>query len=106
MAAHDADEERPDVAELLPVDKFRTVLDLLPEDAIVTVSAEEEIAPSLNDHWEDVTTSFHDKDAHHLYLSPDELTNALDRKTRLKLSSISGDQPHEFRAQEIGRAHV
>jgi transcription-repair coupling factor (superfamily II helicase) len=99
MAAHDADEERPDVAELLPVDRFRSVLDLLPGDALVAIAAEEEIEPSINDHWEDVTTSFHDKDAHHLYLSPDELRSALDQKTRLKLSSISGDQAHQFRAQ-------
>src|SRR3712207_1172157 len=90
MAAHDADEERPDVAELLPVDKFRTVLELLPEQALVTIAAEEEIDPSLHDHWEDVTTTFHDKDAHHLYLSPEELRKQLDAKTRLKMSSISG----------------
>ena len=99
MAAHDSDEERPDVAELLPVDRFRTVLDLLPAAAIVAVAAEEEIEPSLRDHWEDVTTSFHDQDAHHLYVPPGDLRAALDSKTRLKLSAISGDQPHEFRAQ-------
>ncbi len=62
-------------------------------------SAEEEIAPSLADLWEDVTTSFHDRDAHHLYVEPDELQAELDSRTSLKLSSISGDQPHEFRAQ-------
>jgi transcription-repair coupling factor (superfamily II helicase) len=99
MAAHDAAEERPDVAELLPVDRFRTVLDLLPQQAIVAIAAEEEIEPSLRDHWEDVTTSFHDRDAHHLYVAPDDLRAALDRTTRLRLSSISGDQPHAFRAQ-------
>src|SRR5215212_2319689 len=99
MAAHDSAEERPDIADLLPVDRFRSVIDLLPEQTLITIAAEEEIEPSLKDHWEDVTTSFHDTDAHHLYLPPDELRAALDAKTRLKLSSISGDQPHEFRAQ-------
>src|SRR3954447_15576160 len=49
--------------------------------------------------WEDVTTSFRDTDAHHLYVAPDELTRQLDARTQLKLSSISGDQPHSFRAQ-------
>src|SRR3954466_11243197 len=99
IAAHDSDEDRPDIADLLPVDRFRTVLGLIPEQTLVAISAEEEIDPSIKDHWEDVTTSFHDQDAHHLYLSPEELRGELDARTRLVLSSISGDQPHEFRAQ-------
>ena len=65
IAAADAAsaDERPDVAELLPVDRFGEVLDLLPEDALVAIAAEEELAPTLRDHWEDVTTAFHDEDA-------------------------------------------
>jgi transcription-repair coupling factor (superfamily II helicase) len=93
------DEERPDVAELLPVDRFCTFLSLIPESALVAVAAEEELAPSLADLWQDVTTSFHDRDAHHLYVEPDELERELEARTELKLSSISGDQPHTFRAQ-------
>jgi transcription-repair coupling factor (superfamily II helicase) len=99
MAAQDADEERPDVADLLPVDRFRDVLSLLPDDALVAIAAEEELAPSLKDLWEDVVTSFRDQDAHHLYVAPEDLMAALDARTQLKLSSISGDQPHSFRAQ-------
>ena len=99
MAADSEEEDRPDVAELLPVDRFTEVLDLLPETAIVAVAAEEEIEPALRDLWEDVTTSFHDADAHHLYISPDRLTAALGARAALRLSSISGDQPHQFRAQ-------
>jgi transcription-repair coupling factor (superfamily II helicase) len=91
--------ERPDVAELLPVDRFGEVLDLLPEDSLVAIAAEEELAPALKDHWEDVTTSFHDQDAGHLYVSPDRLTETLDARASVRLSSISGDQPHQFRAQ-------
>jgi transcription-repair coupling factor (superfamily II helicase) len=91
--------ERPDVAELLPVDRFGELLDLLPEDALVAIAAEEEIAPALRDHWEDVTTSFHDRDAGHLYVEPDRLQAALDARAALRLSSMSGDQPHSFRAQ-------
>jgi transcription-repair coupling factor (superfamily II helicase) len=97
MAA--TEEERPDVAELLPVDRFCTFLSLIPEEALVAISAEEELAPSLKDLWQDVTTSFHDRDAHHLYVEPDELEAELEERTSLKLSAISGDQPHEFRAQ-------
>jgi transcription-repair coupling factor (superfamily II helicase) len=97
MAA--TDEERPDVAELLPVDRFCTFLSLIPPNALVAQSAEEELGPSLTDLWNDVTTSFHDRDAHHLYIQPEELQAELDARTEVKLSSISGDQPHEFRAQ-------
>ncbi len=102
-AAGDAG-ERPDVAELLPVDRFGEVLDLLPEDALVAIAAEEELAPSLRDHWEDVTTSFHDQDAGHLYVDPERLQDALDARAALRLSSISGDQPHSFRAQAADTA--
>ncbi|HWH44981.1 MAG TPA: transcription-repair coupling factor [Thermoleophilaceae bacterium] len=93
------EEERPDVAELLPVDRFTDILSLLPEDTVVAVAAEEELVPSLADLWQDVTTSFHDADAHHLYLAPDDLRGVLEARARLWLSTLSGDQPHQFRAQ-------
>ena len=66
----DAD-ERPDIAELLPVDRFHALLDLAPADAAVLIAAEEDIAPALADHWQDVCAAFHDEDAHHLYVAPD-----------------------------------
>ncbi|HEX8121932.1 MAG TPA: transcription-repair coupling factor [Solirubrobacteraceae bacterium] len=99
IAAHEDPDQRPDIAELLPVDRFRELLSLLPDGALVAVAAEEEVEPSLADLWQDVSTSFHDADAHHLYVPPDEVRAALDRLAALKLSSISGDQPHQFRAQ-------
>ncbi|HEV2075239.1 MAG TPA: transcription-repair coupling factor, partial [Thermoleophilaceae bacterium] len=99
IAALEDEAERPDIAELLPVERFRELLDLLPGDALVAVAAEEELAPQVADHWHDVTTSFHDSEAHHLYVPPDELLAGLDARARLRLSSISGDQPHAFRAQ-------
>ena len=99
IAAETEESERPDVAEVLPVDRFCELLDLVPDDALVAIAAEEELAPALRDYWEDVTTSFHDDDAHHLYVQPEDLDASLDRRARLRLSSISQDQPHEFRAQ-------
>ena len=99
IAALEDESERPDVAELLPVDRFRELLSLLPADALVAVAAEEEVEQQIADHWSDVTASFHDAAAHHLYVSPDDLRAALDRRACLRLSSISGDQPHAFRAQ-------
>ena len=74
IAATETEEaERPDIAEILPVDRFCSLLSLVPERALVAVAAEEELAPSLADYWQEVTTSFHDADAHHLYVSPEEL---------------------------------
>ncbi len=97
-AISDAD-ERPDVAELLPVDRFHALLDIAPADAAVIIAAEEEIAPALADHWQDVCAAFHDADAHHLYIAPDAIQAALDERVQIRLSAISGDQPFEFRAQ-------
>jgi len=104
LAASSERSERPDVADVLPVDRFRELLDLMPEGALVAVAGEEELAPALRDYWEDVTTSFHDDDAHHLYVAPDRLAEVLDRRAALRLSSISQDQPHEFRAQSADTA--
>jgi transcription-repair coupling factor (superfamily II helicase) len=104
IAAATEEAERPDVAEVLPVDRFRELLDLVPDDALVAIAAEEELAPALGDYWEDVTTSFHDEDAHHLYVKPEALDAALDQRARLRLSAISQDQPHEFRAQSADTA--
>src|SRR5687768_8707509 len=104
IAAETEEAERPDIAEVLPVDRFRELLDLVPADALVAIAAEEELAPALRDYWEDVTTSFHDEDAHHLYVNPEALDAALDERARLRLSSISSDQPHEFRAQSADTA--
>jgi transcription-repair coupling factor (superfamily II helicase) len=104
IAASVEESERPDVADVLPVDRFRELLALVPTDALVAVAAEEELAPALRDYWEDVTVSFHDEDAHHLYVKPEELEATLDRRAALRLSSISQDQPHEFRAQSADSA--
>ena len=104
MAASTDESERPDVAEVLPVDRFREMLDLVPADALIAVAAEEELAPSLRDYWDDVTASFHDEDAHHLYVPPDRLDAALTARAELRLSSIAQDQPHEFRAQSADTA--
>src|SRR5581483_11635447 len=46
--------ERPDIAELLPVERFGALLDLVSERTELLVAAEEEIEPALRDLWEDV----------------------------------------------------
>src|SRR3954470_12228954 len=99
IAALEDSENRPDVAELLPVDRFQAFLDLAPDDAAVIVAADEEVGPALADHWQDVCAAFHDDDAHHLYVKPETITAALDQRASIRLSSIAQDQPVEFRAQ-------
>ncbi len=99
IAALEDSEDRPDIAELLPVDRFHSFLDLAPAGAAVILAAEEEVAPALADHWQDVCAAFHDDDAHQLYVKPDAITAALDERARIRLSSIAGDQELEFRAQ-------
>jgi transcription-repair coupling factor (superfamily II helicase) len=92
------EEERPDVAELLPVDRFHAFLELAPPEAQLLIAAEEEVEPALADHWQDVCAAFHDEDAHHLYVKPEQVLEDLQR-ARIRLSAISADQPFEFRAQ-------
>ena len=100
IAALETEEaERPDVAEILPVDRFGDFFSLLPEHALVVVGAEEELEQSLSDFWDDVTASFHDADAHNLYVAPDQLRDLLQGRAAVSFSSLSADQPHEFRAQ-------
>jgi transcription-repair coupling factor (superfamily II helicase) len=99
IAALEDASERPDIAELLPVDSFRSFLDLAPAQASIVIAGEEDLAPALADHWQDVTAAFHDADAHHLYVPPDEIDAALADRARIRLSSIDQDQKYAFRAQ-------
>jgi transcription-repair coupling factor (superfamily II helicase) len=99
IAALEQEADRPDIAELLPVEDFHPFLELAPAHAGVLIAGEEDVAPALADHWQDVCAAFHDQDAHHLYVSPDEIAPELERRARIRLSSIDQDQPFQFRAQ-------
>src|SRR5689334_16497758 len=99
IAALEEEADRPDIAELLPVEDFHSFLELAPPDAAVLIAGEEDVAPALADHWQDVCAAFHDDDAHHLYVSPDEIAPELKRRARIRLSSIDQDQAFQFRAQ-------
>ncbi len=94
----------PDVAELLPVERFGALLDLLDADTELLIAAEEELAPALEDHWSDVCAAFHDNDAHHLYVSPRELHPVLRERARIWLSALASGQELEFRAQSADTA--
>ncbi|HEX6023137.1 MAG TPA: transcription-repair coupling factor, partial [Solirubrobacter sp.] len=77
----------------------QALLDLIPERTQIIVAAEEDVEPTLRDHWEDVCTAFHDEDAGHLYVNPKRINEALTTRASARLSSISADQPIEIRAQ-------
>ncbi len=99
IAALEDPSERPDITELLPVRNFHPFLELAAPDAEVLIAGEEDLAPALTDHWQDVTAAFHDADAGHLYVEPDRILDALAQRVRIRLSSIDQDQPFAFRAQ-------
>jgi transcription-repair coupling factor (superfamily II helicase) len=104
VAGEQAGASRPDIAELLPVDRFGALLDLVGERTEVLVAAEEELGPALSDHWTDVCAAFGDEDAHHLYVSPQSVQAAVKQRARIWLSAISADQPLELRAQSADTA--
>src|SRR5205807_8984091 len=99
IAALEEEADRPDIAELLPVEDFHPLLELAPADASILIAGEEDVTPALHDHWQDVTAAFHDQDAHHLYVDPDTIGGALSERARIRLSSIDQDQQFSFRAQ-------
>jgi transcription-repair coupling factor (superfamily II helicase) len=92
IAALEDAAERPDITELLPLENFHPLLELVGEVPIL-IAGEEDVDPALADHWQDVTAAFHDDAAHHLYVQPD-----LER-ARIRLASLDQDQPFQFRAQ-------
>ncbi len=98
--------ERPDIAELLPVERFRALLELLDAPAggapELLVAAEEELEPALRDHWEDVCAAFGDTDAHHLYVPPERDQRDARRAPRVWLSAHSLG-PGDRAARAVGR---
>ncbi len=133
----DEAEGRPDIAELLPVERFGALLELIdgvgsgtPSGGVsgsgggglgnegpgngdagraasgtqVIVAAEEELTPALTDHWTDVCAAFVDEDAHHLYVSPEEVQSSLGARAKIWLSSMSSGQEIELRASAADTA--
>ncbi|MGE4427922.1 MAG: transcription-repair coupling factor [Solirubrobacteraceae bacterium] len=97
--AKDDASERPDVAELLPVDRFGAFLDLVPADACVVLVGDEELEPSLRDQWQDVTTAIDADDVGHLYVEPDVVLAELDRRAELRINGMLQDQELQLHAQ-------
>nr|MBA3867387.1 transcription-repair coupling factor [Solirubrobacterales bacterium] len=98
MAALEAAEDgerSSNLAELLPLDRFRAPLDLVPEGAAVVLAAAEEIEPALRDHWDDVTAAMHADDAQHLYV---DVAAPLAERAALSLTAAGEDDEDAFRA--------
>jgi len=91
--------ERADIAELLPLERFQPLLELVGDEAQLVVAGTEEVAPALRDHWADVCAAFHDRAARQLYVAPDELERTLDARARVRLSSLAGAAAIELHAQ-------
>jgi transcription-repair coupling factor (superfamily II helicase) len=100
----DGGEGRPDIADLLPVERFGALLGLIEAGTDLIVAAEEELAPALTDHWSDVCAAFADEDAHHLYVSPEEVQSSVAERTKIWLSSMSSGQEIELRASAADTA--
>jgi transcription-repair coupling factor (superfamily II helicase) len=96
------DGERPDIAEVLPLERFQPLLELIGPEAAIVVAASDEIAPTLRDHWADVCAAFHDEAAHGLYVPPEEIEAALAERATVRLLSLAGGTPVEFHAQAAG----
>jgi transcription-repair coupling factor (superfamily II helicase) len=99
-----ADAERPDITELLPLDRFGALLDLVGEETELMVAAEEDLEPVLGDLWSDVSAAFGEQDAHHLYIDPQSIRATLDERARIWLSALSSGQQIELRAQSADTA--
>ncbi len=96
------EDERPDVASILPIDRFVAPLDLIGDDTAVVLAAAEEIPAALHDHWEDVTTAMHDADARHLYV---DVADPLAERSVLNVRGAADEEDDEaFRAQSATSA--
>jgi transcription-repair coupling factor (superfamily II helicase) len=93
--------ERPDVAELLPTERFQAPLEVVGGSTAVIVAAEEEIDSALADHWDDVTIAMHASDARHLYV---DVAGPLRERAALTIAGVESDHVHSFRAQRPASA--
>jgi transcription-repair coupling factor (superfamily II helicase) len=101
--------ERPEVSEILPVDRFCPFLDLVPAGTAIALADADEHEPALRDHWEDVTTAMHDDDARHLYV---EVAAPLRERAVLTLHragdemSVDGEPADEGEGSIVLRAQM
>src|SRR5215212_6041824 len=88
------EDSRPDIAAAVPIERFQSVLEVIPGETAIALS--EDFAPALRDHWQDVTTAMHDSDARRLYV---EVSKPLASRAAVAFSTSDADQELSFRAQ-------
>jgi transcription-repair coupling factor (superfamily II helicase) len=95
--------ERPAIAELVPVDRFRAPLELIADDTAIVIAGEEEIEPALRDHWDDVTASMHTDDARRFYV---DVAEPLAERAALHLRAPRGDAEEGDDGEPVLRAQA
>ncbi len=96
LALSEADEDRPDLAELLPLESFRAPLEVIPPETAVLIAAEGEMETALHDHWEDAAAAMHSSDARRLYV---DVAAALGERASVRISDSDAGRGLSFRAQ-------
>lgn len=100
LAAQEDDAPPPDIAELLPIDRFKAVLELAPEGTWLAIAADDEVEAALNELWADVEATYRDPEGHGLYVAPVDLLQQLQDTSDLRISNISVPDGHaELRAE-------
>ncbi|HEV7918161.1 MAG TPA: DEAD/DEAH box helicase, partial [Solirubrobacterales bacterium] len=101
LAEADEDAPRPDIAELLPIDRFREVLDLAPDNTWIALSGIEDVEAALDELWSDIEATYHDAEAHGLYVAPEPLLERLTNNASLSTSNTTTTREHtvELRAE-------
>ncbi len=84
-----AESERPDISELLPLDRFVSPLSLIGDAGVVLLS-EVELRNAVAEHALEVSSTIHADDASRLYVDPDVLLSELSERKVLQLE-LTGD---------------
>jgi transcription-repair coupling factor (superfamily II helicase) len=96
LALSEAEEERPDLGQLLPLESLHAPLELVPPETAVLIAAGGEMEAALRDQWEDVTAAMHSDDARRLYV---DVAEALAERASVRVSDSDSGQEISFRAQ-------
>lgn len=104
LAAHDGDSgsPHPDIADLLPTDRFKDFLELTPSDGWVAIAAGEDVSAALDELWSDVDATYHQSGAEALYVPAEELQEQLAERAAVAISNISAagaEHAAELRAE-------
>jgi len=96
LALSGPEEERPSLAELLPLESFRAPLELIPAETAVLITSAGEMESALRDQWEDVTAAMHSDDARRVYV---DVAEDLAERASVRISDADSGQELSFRAQ-------